>query len=236
MSIFSLVAARKDSRGLKDKVVQKINNKYVFEYSIEYSLGLSDKINGEVLTVVSSDSEIIEQYCLENSILFIRRKPKLASDVTPIKNVIYDAYEQVDKKFKYISLLYGNIPTRYSDEFLKAFDFLEKNSNYDAVLSMQNVEKFNPAWMFEIDKDALPEKSEQGYRRQDLKQYMIHDGHTVLIKSNYFIEFMKKGEPEKIMLEAFGKTIKPMLNNKLIIDIDTEKDLKLAEAILRSHE
>ena len=236
MSIFSLVIARKDSKGLKNKVVQKINNKYVFEYSIEYSLGLSSKINKEVLTVVSSDSEIIEQYCKKNSILFTRRKPHLASDVAQIEDVVYDAYEQVSREFKYISLLYGNIPTRYSDEFLRAFEFLENNPEYDAVLSMQNVEKYNPAWMFELEKDALPVKGQQGYRRQDLKQYMIHDGHTILAKSSYFMDFMKKGRSRKILFEAFGKTIKPMLNNRLIIDIDTERDLKLAEAFLRNYE
>lgn len=233
MSVFSLITARKGSKGLKDKVVRKINNKYVFEYSIEYSLGLQNKIQAEVLTVVSSDSEIIEEYCLENSILFIKRKPQLASDVAPIENVMYDAYMQGAREFKYISLLYGNVPTRHPDEFLKAYDFLEKNPDYDSVLSMQNVEKFNPAWMFEFNQDVLPPKTNQGYRRQDLKQYMIHDGHTVLTKSNYFIKFMKKGKPEKIFYESYGKKIKPMLNNKAIIDIDTEKDLKLAEAILK---
>ena len=236
MSIFSLVVARKDSKGLKNKVVQKIHDKYVFEYSIEYSLGLSSKIKREVLTVVSSNSEIIEQYCKENSILFTGRKPHLASDVAQIEDVVYDTYEQVSKEFKYISLLYGNIPTRYSDEFLRAFEFLESNPEYDAALSMQNVEKYNPAWMFELKENALPPKSQQGYRRQDLKQYMIHDGHTILTRSSYFMDFMKKNASRKMLFAAFGKTIKPILNSRLIIDIDTEKDLKLTEAFLRNYE
>lgn len=232
MSILSLIVARKGSKGVKDKTIQKINDKYVFEYSIEYSLELSNKINDEVLTVVSSDSEIIKEYCMSNSIYFINRKPELANDVTRIESVIYDAFLTVGRKFDYISLLYGNVPTRYVDEFLKAYNFLETNSDFDAVLSMQNVEKYNPAWMFEFNEDILPRKNELGFRRQDLKQLMIHDGHTILLRTEYFINFMKNKKKSKIMYEYFGKKIKPMINKELIIDIDTEKDLKLLEKII----
>lgn len=233
MSVLSVITARKGSKGLKDKVAQKIGGKYVFEYSLDYSLGLSDRIKKEAVTVVTSDSEIIKKYCMDRKILFVDRMPQLASDTARIDDVIYDAYVKVGREFKYISLLYGNIPTRYPDEFLKAFDFLEKNPDYDAALSMQNVEKHNPAWMFELNGEILPVKKEEGYRRQDLRQLMIHDGHTILVRSGYFIKFMKSKKDKRILLEEFGKKIKPVLNNKLIIDIDTEKDLKLAEAVLK---
>src|SRR3989338_9242747 len=119
MSIFSLIVARSGSKGLKNKVVQVINDKCVFEYSVEYSLALPKNINREILTVVSSDSRIIEEYCRDRHILFIKRSPELALDTTKIEDVMYDAYIRVGKEFKYISLLYGNVPTRYPDEFMK---------------------------------------------------------------------------------------------------------------------
>ena len=233
MSILSVITVRKDSKGLKDKCLRKINGKYVFEYSIKYSMELSYSIKEEIFTVVSSDSEIIKKYCLENNIYFIEREFQLAFDTARIEDVIYDAYRRIGKDFEYISLLYGNIPTRYPEEFLKAYRFLSKNKDYDCVLSMQNVEKFNPDWMFELDRNILPAKENKGYRRQDLRQLMIHDGHTILFRTRHFLEFMKTNSKENIMYEAFGKKIKPMLNDKLIIDIDTERDLKLAEAILK---
>lgn len=233
MSIFSLVVVRKGSKGLKDKCTKKINSKAVFEYTIEYSLDLNCRMREEVFTVVSSDSERIREYCLKNNIYFLERSPLLASDMTRIEDVIYDAYCSVGKNFDYISLLYGNIPTRYPEEFLKAHDFLIKNKDYDAVISMQNVGKNNPAWMFELAEDILPVKREGGYRRQDLKRFMIHDGHTILFRTKHFLEFMERNLEITIMYEAFGKKIKPMLNDKLIIDIDTERDLKLAEIALR---
>jgi CMP-N-acetylneuraminic acid synthetase len=233
MSIFSIVTVRKGSQGLKDKCMRKLDGKAVFEYTIEYSIDLDSMTEEEVFTVVSSDSDMIREYCSENNICFLKRSLRLASDVARIEDVIYDAYRKTGKDFDYISLLYGNIPIRYPGEFLKAYNFLLENKDYDAVISMQNVEKFNPAWMFDLNEDILPVKKIEGYRRQDLKQLMIHDGHTILFRTKHFLEFMKRKSEQSIMYEAFGKKIKPMLNDKLIIDIDTKRDLKVAEAVLK---
>lgn len=232
MSILSLVAIREGSKGLEKKCLRKIGGKAIFEYTIEYSIDLNHRIEEEVSTVVSSDSGIVRRYCSENNIYFLKRSPRLASDVARIEDVIYDAYCKIGGHFDYISLLYGNIPTRYPEEFLQAYRFLQENKGYDAVLSMQNVEKFNPAWMFELNEDVLPVRKSEAYRRQDLKRFMIHDGHTSLFRAKHFLEFMGSNAKENIIYESFGKKIKPMLHDKLVIDIDTEKDLKLAAAVL----
>jgi len=232
MSILSVVTIREGSKGLKNKCLRKIGGKAVFEYTIEYSIDLNHRIEEEVFTVVTSDSESVRKYCSQNNIYFLKRSPWLASDVARIEDVIYDAYRKVGGDFDYISLLYGNSPIRYPEEFLKAYRFLQKNKGYDGVLSMQNVGKFNPAWMFELNEDVLPVKKSKGYRRQDLKQFMIHDGHTILFKTKHFLEFIESNSKQTIMYRVFGKKIKPMLNDRLVIDIDTEKDLKVAEAVL----
>ncbi len=233
LSVFSLIVARKGSKGLPNKVARKINDKYVFQYSIEYSLGLGEAVGAEVITAVSSDSAQIREYCQSENILFIERPECLAGDQVRIEDVIYDAYRKSPKPCEYISLLYGNIPTRYPEEFKRAFDFLAGHPEYDAALSMQNVEKYNPAWMFPLDEDTLFKKETSGFRRQDLTQFMIHDGHTILIRSAYFCEHMQTRKIPTIMYEPFGRKIKPVLCNRLIIDVDTERDLAAAEAILK---
>ena len=233
MSIFSLVTVRKGSKGLEDKCIREVDGKPVFEYTIEYSLDLAHSIEEEVFTVVSSDSQVIRDYCSEHDIRFLERTPLLASDIAPIEDVIYDAYLKIGKDFDYISLLYGNIPTRYPAEFLKAYNFLVGHKDYDCVLSMQKVGKFHPSWMFELDEDVLPAKKSEGYRRQELKQLMIHDGHTILFRAKHFLESMERDVKEDIMYEFLGRKIKPLLSNALVVDIDTERDLKLAETVLR---
>lgn len=233
MSILSIVTVREGSKGLENKCMRRIDGKSVFEYTIEYSTYLNSMMKEEVFTVVSSDSETIKNYCSKNNIHFIKRSWELSSDSAKVEDVIYDAYCKTGKDFDYISLLYGNIPIRYPEEFLKTYKFLIENKDYDCVLSMQNVEKFNPSWMFELDENILPSKKSKGYRRQDLEQLMIHDGHTILFRTKYFLEFMERNSKQSIMYESFGKKIKPMLNDKLIIDIDTERDLNLATAVLK---
>jgi len=234
MKVFSIVAVRKGSKGLRSKCVKKIANKSVFEYVIEYSLKLDYELKGKHFTAVSSDSEIVKKYCLKNDIPFINRNRILASDTAQIEEVIYDAYLKAGGKVDLISLLYGNIPTRYPAEFIKAYKFLKVNNDFDAVLSMQKVEKYNPGWMFELNEEVLPTRKCTSYRRQDLKQYMIHDGHTILFRTEHFLRFMReKGlNGKKGLYDSFGDKIKPMLNEKIIVDIDTQRDLQLAGAIL----
>ena len=191
MAIFSLIVARAGSQGFKNKNIRMIGEKAVFEYSIEYSMKLNNIINDEVFTIVSSDSKVIQKYCKKNSIHFIKRKSELAKSDTRIEDVIYDAYQEIGKHFDYISLLAGNIITRYTDEFLKAYSFLEENIDYDCLFSMENVERYNPQQMFELNEDVLPKKKMTGYMRQDLKQLMYPDGHTMLFRSGHFLKFMK---------------------------------------------
>lgn len=234
MAILSVVIARKGSKGLENKVLREINGKRVFEYVVEYSLSLPEEVGEDVDTVVSSDSEIIGEYCRDRGICFFPRDPELAADTARVEDVLFSVMTQMNKEYEYVSLLYGNIPTRYPGEFVRACRFLRDHREYDAVLSMQNVEKYNPAWMFEFQEELLPEKTLEGYRRQDLTQYMIHDGHTILLRSAYFLEFRKSGKKAERMYEPFGRKIKPMLANNYIVDVDTWRDLVLAEAVLRS--
>ncbi len=130
MSVFSVVTIREKSKGLENKCLREINGRAVFEYTIEYSLDLKRRGKEEVFTVVSSDSATVREYCAKNDIPFVARSPQLASDTARIEDVLYDAYGQIGQHFDYISLLYGNVPLRYAEEFLKAYRFLQENRDY----------------------------------------------------------------------------------------------------------
>ena len=227
--VLSVVCARAGSKGLKNKCLYEINGKPLIEYSIDFSLSLEPSVH----TVVSTDIAQVIEYCRRKGIDHIDRSKDLCSDGSRIEGVLADAVEKKGAGFKYVSLLYGNIPTRYPELYREAAEFLFKNQDYDVALSMQNVEKFNPAWMFDYNPDLLPRVKQLDYRRQELPQKMIPDGHTFICKA---AEFYKRYKGTVLydkgyFYAVFGEKIKPVLNNKLIIDIDTEKDLKLAEAV-----
>lgn len=232
MKVLSVVCARAGSEGLKNKCVAKIKGKMVIEFSIEYSLSLGDFVK----TVVSTDIGEVINYCKKNGIDYIKRNPALCRDETKIEDVIVDVIEKNGEGYNYCSLVYGNIPTRYPQLFHKAMKFLKTYKDYDAVISMQDVGKFHPEWMFDYNNEILPKKIAIHYRRQALPQKMFHDGHTLLFKSDGFVKRYKKliDYDSKFMYSIFGNKIKPLINSEIIVDIDTEKDLRLAEAIIKS--
>lgn len=229
--ILSLVVARAGSKGLPNKNIKEIAGKPVFRHTIDYSLELSRTY--DVHTVVSTDSTTIQDYCKRKNIDYIDRRKELADDKTRIEQVIYDSYKQLDNEYKYISLLYGDVTTRYIHEFIKAHDFLENNEDYDCVMSFRS-SKVNPIFMYIMNDKVLEKNKTSHYRRQDINEYMVHNGHTILFKPQHFIEFMDKGREPEYLYEQFGDKIKPMISNELITSIDNVYDFKLAEAILKS--
>lgn len=232
MKILSVVCARAGSKGLRSKCIAKIEDKMVIEFSIEYSLSLGKYVK----TVVSTDIDRLIDYCKKNRVDYIKRDPKLCRDDTRIEDVLADAIEKKGEDADYCSLVYGNIPTRYPEIFHRAIKFLEVHTDYSATISMQNVEKFHPEWMFDYNNEILPKKVGIHYRRQVLPQKMIHDGHTLVFKIAEFLERYKKliTYDSKFKYSIYGNKIKPLINNEVIIDIDTAKDLKLAEAVIKN--
>jgi len=230
MKTLSVVCARAGSKGLLNKCIARINGRMIIEYSIEYSLSLGK----DVKTVVSTDIKEVVDYCKARDIPFIIRAPELCSDNARIEDTLADAIEKDAFNCEYCSLVYGNIPLRYPELFFEALSFLDKNNEFDAAISMQNVEKYHPSWMFDYNEEILPREKEDHYRRQMLPQKMIHDGHTVLFRSMGFFDRYKGTEEyeKNYRFAAFGNKIKPLINTELIVDIDTKKDLILAESVI----
>ncbi len=230
MNVLSVVCARAGSKGLANKCIAKINNKMVVEYAIDYSLSLGSNVE----TVISTDIAEFIGYCNKKNIACIERDLKFCTDESKIDDALADAIEKKGHDCEYCSLVYGNIPTRYPNLFYEALNYLQKNKDYDAVISMQNVEKFHPEWMFDLNDETLPKEKKYLYRRQMLPQKMIHDGHTLIFKKNEFYKGYKSKLPnsQECGYSIYGNKIKPLINNEVIVDIDTSKDLIFAEAVI----
>ncbi len=233
INVLSVICARAGSKGLKNKCIKKLGGKMLIEYAIEYSLSLGDRVK----TIVSTDIEKVIGYCRENSVDYIKRDPKMCTDSSRIEDALADAIEKKGKGCDYCSLVYGNIPIRYPHLFRKALSFLINNKDYDAAISMQEPGKYHPEWMFDLSQEVVPRIKESNYRRQALAPKMIHDGHTIIFKSRQFYLRYKHlvRYDEGYRYSIFGSKIKPLLNNEIVMDIDSEKDFKIAEAIILNY-
>lgn len=232
MKVLSVVCARAGSKGLQNKCVAKIGDKMTIEYTIEYSLSLGENVK----TVVSTDSQEIICYCKKNKIDYIARSPELSRDESKIDGVIEDALKSMGKDCDYCSLLYGNIPTRYPELFHAAIDFLKQNDDYDGAISMQSLDHFHPDWALDYNIDLVPNKKMLYYRRQSMPKKMSHDTHTLIFKKDGFMKRYNGSEAyeSEYIYRIFGNKLKPILNDKLIVDIDTKKDLELARTLILS--
>jgi CMP-N-acetylneuraminic acid synthetase len=202
----------------------------VVQYAIEYSLSLGANVH----TVVSTDIKELITYCKDTNIDYINRNPKFCLDNSRIDDALAESIELRGKNCQLCSLVYGNIPTRHPPLFHKAIQFLKKNEDFDGVISMQNVEKFHPDWMFDYDDEILPREKTCNYRRQMLPQKMIPDGHTFVFRAKNFADRYSGmvSYDTTFKYSIFGDKIKPLINDRVIIDIDTKKDLKIAESVL----
>ncbi len=101
-NIVALIAARKNSKGIKNKNLLKINNQSIVKKAVQIGL----KIRSIDHLILSSDSQDILDLVKNNKkILKIKRKSKLARDNTPMLPVIQDAikiFEKVSKKKNFI--------------------------------------------------------------------------------------------------------------------------------------
>ncbi len=233
MKVLSVICARAGSKGLRNKCIEKVKGKMVVEYAIEYSLSLGSNVE----TVVSTDIAEVIEYCKKKHIACIERDLKFCTDESKIDDALADAIEKKGQDCECCSLVYGNIPTRYPDLFYEALNFLQRNKDYDAAISMQNVGKFHPEWMFDYNEEVLPLAAECHYRRQSLPQKMIHDGHTLVFKKDEFSKRYRGELPydKKKRYSIFGTKFKPLINDEVIVDIDTKKDLILAAAVIQKN-
>ncbi|MEW6219118.1 MAG: hypothetical protein AB1634_06225 [Thermodesulfobacteriota bacterium] len=232
-SVLAVVVARKGSKGLPSKCMLPIGKMPVVEHVLAWCQGLSTP-ELAVTTVLSTDIPEAEPLCGRHGALFLPRPAELAGDRTRIEEVLFHAWQEAGQGADYLLLVYGNIPVRHAELVQGPVCFLAERPEFDAVFTFQPVEKFNPAWMVDVCEDELPDWPAAAFRRQDLKPYMIHDGHTVLTRASYFASFWPEEASRRQgrMYESFGRRIKPWLHDRLVIDIDAERDYLLARAVL----
>ena len=89
--------------------------------------------------------------------------------------------------------------------------------------------------MYDYNEEILPRKKEVHYRRQMLPQKMQSDGHTFIFRIKKFLDNYKglTDYNKEYALSVYGEKIKPVINDKVIIDIDTEKDMKISQYAIK---
>ena len=130
MKILAIIPAKTDSTRLPKKNIQKIKDKTLVEYSIDYAV--RSKYNPRV--IVSSEDEVVWNLAIKNQVEWARRPKHLLKDAE-VTDVYIDLLNTLDEKFDLIVCLQPDHPDR-EHTFDYCVDYLIDN-NYDDLITIE---------------------------------------------------------------------------------------------------
>ena len=225
--VLAIITARGGSKGIPNKNMKLIGKSPLIKYSI-------DSINDSKLVttkIVSTDSDIIGKYCLDNGIDFPFLRPKkLADDSAKSIDVIIHAinfYKAKNELFDYVLLIQPTTPFRSKgiiDESISKLILSQKNT----LISVKKVNhQYNPNWQFKLsteDDSLISYEKTITSRRQDLDDTFIRDGSIYLVKCDFLLKENS----------FFDKSIEYIIDHDAPnINIDTQSDLKKANEYVK---
>jgi len=138
----AVVAARKGSRGLKNKNFLKLNGKSIVRLAVELSLQCR-KINKVVFT--SDSKKILKLVSNKKNLIKLKRSSSLAKNNTPMLPVLKDAINYFEKKNNFklkvskVIIIDPTSPLRKIDDINKAIEVF-KRKKLDLLVSVHRAE------------------------------------------------------------------------------------------------
>jgi N-acylneuraminate cytidylyltransferase len=220
--VLALIPARAGSKGLPGKNKRPIGGKPLISYTIEAAKAarsLTDR-------AVSSDDPDILDIARASGVTAVARPQTLAQDDTPILPAIRHALsyfrEEHGKRFDCIALLQPTSPLRRPTDIDEAVELFM--THRAPVCSVYRCEDNHPARMYRMDGNRLvslmPEWATM--RRQDLPAVYHRNGALYVFGEEHATAGAIIADP----------MIPYVMPAELSINVDTELDLLLVEAVL----
>lgn len=231
MSPIAVILARGGSKGLPNKNALMLAGKPVISWTIEHA-----KACPQVERIVlSTDSDTLARIGRGHGVDVVLRPPYLCDDSASIADAArftIEADEAGLGHYDHVVLLYGNVPVRPDDLTRRALRKL-RHTGCDSVQSVSPVGKHHPYWMKvvgdEQNHDALvPYVENHIDRRQDLPELYALDGGIIAVTRDSLFDCDRRS-PHAFL----GDDRRAVRNAEdTVIDIDTPRDLLVADAIL----
>ncbi len=228
MRILGLVTARGGSKRLPQKNFRLLGGSPLIVWSIDVAKGIPEICD----ILVSTDKSAIAEIARDAGALVPWLRPaELATDTASSVDVCLHAldwYEGENGKVDGLLLLQPTSPFRSRDTVLRGIELFRMH-DLRPVLGVSAAES-HPMWCFKIDGETMRHFIDDGgvhRRSQDLPPAYVVNGAFYLIA------------PEDLRKQRsfYGDNMLPLVidHPEESIDIDTEWDWKMAEAVLRSH-
>jgi len=225
MKVLGLIPARGGSKGVKDKNIRIVAGEPLIHYSIKACA------DSQRLTkfVVSTDSGQIRLVSEAAGAIVVDRPVEFATDSSSVVDAALHALsvlEVSDGPYDAVMLVQPTAPVRTGKDIDEAIKLLENQPEIDGIVSVIQVDDAHPARMYRMDEHGLLESLMPDFetrRRQDLAPIYHRNGSIYLIRKKTLIEKCTFMPEKKIGL---------LMQSGLTINIDTERDLLVAEILL----
>lgn len=223
-TILAIIPARGGSKGVPGKNVRKIAGKSLVARTI--AAGRDSKYIDRLI-LSSDDRDIIAEAKLYGCEVPFTRPVELARDDTPGIDPVFHALN-ILQGFDYVVLLQPTSPLRNASDIDGCIEKTIKQ-NINACVSVNEVNK-NPYWMFKIDDgDYLQPVMDElvANRRQELPKVYAVNGAVYVANCGWLMTHKSF---------VTSETMAYIMPNERSIDIDTELDFVICEALIAKHE
>lgn len=212
-----IIPARKGSKRIKNKNLIKVLNKPLISFTINYAKQLS---KNKFDIIVTSDCKKIKKICSDEKIFYLERPKNISDDYSTMNEVIFHAFNKINKEYKYIILLQPTSPLRKRGLIHKALKILENKKQFDSLIHLANDRSFTGKI---VNNQWIPSYS-TGIRSQDIKEKFVSTGNLFIYRSHLY----------KKRLTSPRKTYGLVSNNQKWLDIDNKEDLILLNYFLKN--
>ena len=220
--VYSIILARENSKGIKNKNLKKINSKPLIYWSIKQSL--ESKLVQK--TFVSSDSKKILTYSKKIGAEVIYRPLKYGNSKTSSEISWLHAIKKLEQKKINFNTVLGIQPTspiREKEDFDKAIKLFKKKK-FESLFSANKTNDTN-LWHFKKSKILSNYNFKKRKMRQDIDQKYLENG-------SFYIFDKKKFLKKKCRL--FGKIGMYLMKKINSFQIDDMEDVELINTILQN--
>ena len=253
--VLAVVMARGGSVGLPGKALRELLGRPVIAYTLEHVR------ESRLITrsVVSSDDAAILKVARGAGFEVIVRPAELATAASAtdpvLRHAVRELYgkretppprnakrETMDSKSEtgswkletpaVVVMLYGNVPVRRGGMIDRCVEMLWE-TGCDSVQTIAGVGKMHPYWMFDLGGDGKIKKhvANDVFRRQELPALYSPTGAVYVMRTEVLMAAAGSKDPHAFLgVDRRGLVV----GAEDSVDIDTEKDLWVAEAMLRA--
>jgi len=229
LRVVAFIPSRSGSKGVPRKNVRPLNGKSLIARTIEEALRAKE-ISEIIVTTNCVETKLIaSQY----PVLLVDRPDYLAEDNTSTYLAIMHALSiiKIQKRIlpDVVLVLQCTSPLRKATHITGAIKLFE-NSNVKSVISVMEVGDEHPARMYRLGQEQRLEAlvpSEEKMRRQDLPKLYRRNG------AIYALRYSELERQQTLIARDATAFIMPI---EASINIDTELDFLIAEALLEREE